>query len=89
MIGKTARLVKLATDDGLFEVEDHVPLGREYEIISWPPREAAFYHVEKKEHHTKDIIYVRSVTGMGDYRDVGYFPIALLEIVEDASPTQW
>lgn len=73
----TAILVKRATEDGLVEFEDHVPLGRRYRVdLDSIVRAAPMTHDPdgKNISHRKDIIYTE---------DGGWLPLECLKLLEN------
>lgn len=68
-------LVARATPDGLFRVNDDVPLGRTYEVVPGSARTATFFNTEHHVLHAKEVVSIRDSLG-----HVTYFPTALLRI---------
>ena len=66
-----ARLVKLKTDDGLFEVRDEVPLGKMYDV--WLDSKK----VVEGKNTVKNIFWKREVIWVSNFR---WIPTELLEI---------
>ncbi len=67
----TAKLIKLRTLDGLFEVEDHVQLGKEYTVDLASITVGEGINLEVGVRWSREIIYMEE----GDW-----FPTELLEI---------
>lgn len=53
----TAKLVKRTTDDGLVEVKDDVPLGREYQVDLDSIEILTLINKLKNKEHTKEVIW--------------------------------
>jgi hypothetical protein len=53
----TAILLKHQTTDGLCEIQDHIPLGKKYQVDLDRIEQLDLYHTEKKASHTKEVIY--------------------------------
>lgn len=68
-----ATLVKRMTDDGLVEVQDDLPLGREYLVDAESRRTFAMFNTVKKVRHEKEHVLVA---------EGGWFVTELLEIPE-------
>ena len=67
-----ARLIKRATDDGLYEFHDDVPLGRVYDVDLVHARIVPLFNVAKQVAHEK-VLVVDLVRG-------GWLPLECLEV---------
>jgi hypothetical protein len=74
-----ATLAKLQTDDGLFEVNPGVPLGKAYRVDLDSRRAADFFNTKHKKAHRKTIINTIS-DDLHNPRVTGYLPLALLTL---------
>lgn len=66
-----AKLVKHATADGLIEMEDSVPLGKEYVVDLDTRAPKAMFHLVQQIHHEREM--VAAVDG-------GWLPTELLDL---------
>lgn len=74
---KKATLIKMETEDGLFEMWEHVPIGRVYIIDATTIRMAHGYNSIKKKHWYKEIVDITELN-----RCTGFMPTELLNIEE-------
>lgn len=68
-----ATLVKRKTDDGLWEVNDDVPIGKEYLVNPNWIRKITAYNLLKRVYHKRDMILCDNDE---------WFPVELLKIEE-------
>jgi len=68
----TATLRKTQTSDGLFEMHDDIPLGKQYRVDLDSIKVERYFHTEKKVEHSKEVIL--------DVDDSGTLPTELLYI---------
>jgi len=68
-----AKLIKRKTDDGLIELEDHVPLGKVYEVDLSTRAIRRGKNIEKSVFWEREIILTEGQ----------WFPTELLEICEE------
>ncbi len=65
------RLIKRATDDGLVEVNDDVPLGKEY-LADWDTRKMETgYNIPYGQFWKRELVWI----------DNTWFPTELLEVI--------
>jgi hypothetical protein len=67
-----ARLVKKATDDGLYEFTDDIPLGRLYDVDLVHARRVALFNLEKRVEHEKVLVK--------DLERPGWLPLECLAV---------
>jgi len=70
-----ARLIKRKTDDGLMELEDHVPLGRIYRVDTHSRRVWNCVHIPSGRVHEKEMIQLYP------HQPCGWLPVELLELL--------
>ena len=68
----TATLIKRTTEDGLFEVFDHVPVGKKYKVDLDTLQIGSGFNTIKKQCWTREIVFTL---------DDEWFPVELLEFV--------
>lgn len=71
-----ARTIGQATKDGLVQLEDGVPVGREYLVDLHTLRVATLFNVDKQVSHVKTI--VNTVGPTGEFN--GWLPVELLDL---------
>lgn len=49
--------MKRCTDDGLVEVQDHVPLGKEYMVVLVSRHVVEMFNTDRQMHHIKEVVY--------------------------------
>lgn len=73
----TARLVKLATSDGLFQVNtEKAAVGKIYQVNPATIRVLTFFNIDRQVYHEKQVIDAMDAHA-GEMR---YFPLECLEI---------
>jgi hypothetical protein len=70
----TARLKKRVTSDGLVEMHDHVPIGKEYKIDADSRGNRTGYNYIKRKSWDRELVW--DING-------GWLPTELLDIDED------
>ena len=68
---KKAKVIRLSTQDGLFEFADHISIGMEYDIDTDKQEDMKFYNTEHDVYHDKLMVY--DILG-------GYLPVECLKI---------
>lgn len=70
----TATLIKRATEDGMVELKDDVPIGKTYEVDLDTISTYVIYNTVRAEHHMKEVIWTR---------DGGWFATEMLDIPKE------
>lgn len=71
----TAVLIKHRTEDGLMELCDNVPLGREYEVDMDSRKRVKLFNAVQEKVHRKEVIGI-----IEDGKFAGWMPMELLVI---------
>lgn len=69
-------LIKRSTNDGLFEIEDVIPIGKAYIVDLDTKRDDWFFNTVKRRHHSKTMVDVKE----DENDEWASFPLELLRI---------
>lgn len=76
---KKAKLIKLKTDNGFFEMWEHVPLGKEYFVDAGDIRTENMVNKPTGKLFQCEIVTVIA-KGLVDWHAVGFIPTEMVEI---------
>lgn len=71
VIGK---LIKRVSDDGFFEIEDHIPIGKEYLVDIDSIRKGKGFNIPKK------MVWEKEIIDVVDESKMAWMPTEMLEI---------